>query len=102
MRRKTFDCYLLNNLLNYNYLESIKESQENLNYPIAQGLSSLSEAQIPDEMHNPPHTLECNSVRQQLQQQKWPGLEIAVPMSKLWTARTTRNVNWKLATANGN
>ncbi len=29
MRRKTVDCYLLNNLLDYNYLESIKE-QENV------------------------------------------------------------------------
>ena len=27
MRRKTVDCYLLNNLLNYNYLESIKEQE---------------------------------------------------------------------------
>jgi hypothetical protein len=51
----------------------------NFNYLIDQGLSSLPEGQIPDEMPNPPHTLECNSVRQQLQQQKWPGLEIAVP-----------------------
>ena len=104
MRRKTFDCYLLNNLLNYNYLESIKEQETLiiLSYLIDQGLSSLPEDQIPDEMHKPPHTLESNSVRQQLQQQKWPGLEIAVPMSKLWTARTTRNVNWKLASANGN
>ena len=67
-------------LASFNYLESIKESQENLNYPIAQGLSSLSEAQIPDEMHNPPHTLECNSVRQQLQQKQRPGLEISVPI----------------------
>ena len=73
----------------------------NFNYLIDQGLSSLPEDQIPDEMHKPPHTLESNSVRQ-LQQQKWPGLEIAVPMSKLWTDRTTRNVNWKLAKANGN
>ncbi len=50
------------------------------NYLIDQGLSSLLEDQIPDEMHNPPHTLESNCVRQQLQQQKWPGLEIAVPI----------------------
>ena len=27
MRRKTVDCYLLNNLLDYNYLESIKEQE---------------------------------------------------------------------------
>ena len=51
-----------------------------MNYLIDQGLSSLPEAQIPDEMHNPPHTLECNSVRQQLQQKQRPGLEIAVPI----------------------
>jgi hypothetical protein len=63
----------------------------------------LPEDQIPEEMPNPPHILESNSVRQQLQQQKWHGLEIAVPiMSKLWTAQTTRNVKWKMATANGN
>ena len=84
MRRKTVDCYLLNNLLDYNYLESIKE-QETLIILLIK-VSSLPEDQIPDEMHKPPHTLESNSLRQQ-QQQKWPGLEIAVPMSKLWTAR---------------
>ena len=101
MRRKTVDCYLLNYLLDYNYLESIKEQETLIILLIKVSISSLPEDQIPDEMSNPPHTLESNSVRQ-LQQQKWPGLEIAVPMSKLWTARTTRNVNWKLATANRN